>query len=213
MSAPDQLTKRPLCPVCKTNQLTDEELAKAGTDINKKRCYFCLCESLVNMDMIEAVPEPAEYGRPNIKRDEAILLVKQKFFRATPGSIEDIPAASATTTTGAPTSIPQKPILTGGPAPIKFDDNERKTFTAKFGMDPVPKSQPDEITVHGANEDTYIKFVCPVQIDLAEKREIQRLLAGMLEIFGKLLKYGPQFAATLIELQNMSSEMFLGGRR
>ncbi len=40
---PDQLTRRPICPVCKSIQLTDEELAK-NADPTKRRCWFCLAD-------------------------------------------------------------------------------------------------------------------------------------------------------------------------
>lgn len=221
---PDQLTKLPICPVCKREQLTNEELSREQ-DANKRRCWFCLVESLISMGMEAAIPEPAEYGRPHLTKEDGINYAKQKFFRAAMPDVADA-IAQAAATSPAPTGVgpvtqpvappsptaPQKPVLVGGPSPIKFDDTQRKEFAEKFGMDPIPKNQPYEIIVHGANEDTYMKFVCPVQVDLAEQREIQRIMGGMLEIFGKLLKYGPQFAATLIELQNMSPEMFLGGR-
>jgi len=225
---PDQLTKLPICPICKREQMTNEELAK-NADPSQRRCWFCLAESLVSMNMEQAIPEPVEYGRPNITKEEGIIYTKQKFFRAAMPNVADA-IAEASATSPSPTGVapftnstspqvgqaisPTKPLLTlGGAAPIKFDETQRTEFAVKFGMDPVPKNQPYEIVVHGATEDMYIKLVSPVPIDLAEQREIQRILGGILEIFGKLLKYGPQFAGTLIELQSMSPEMFLGGRR
>jgi len=219
---PDQLTKLPICPVCKREQLTNEEVALTS-DPNKRRCWFCLVESLISMGVEGAIPEPAEYGRGHISKEDGINYTKQKFFRAAMPSVEEVIAQISTnspapmgTSPGSlpPVTPPTKPILTStAPATIKFDETQRAEFATKFGVDPISKSQPHEIVVYGASEDTYMKFVCPIQVDLAESREIQRLMGGMLEIFGKLLKYGPQFAATLIELQGMTPEMFLGGRK
>lgn len=218
---PDQLTKLPICPGCRKEELTNEELARAS-DPGARRCWFCVAKGLISMGMEGNVPDPAEFGRPYISKEEGINYTKGTLFRT---SMPDVAAAIAQAAEGTPPPIgtapgqsiptppPQKPLLQfTGPTPIKFDETQRTEFAARFGIDPVPKSQPHEIVVHGANEDTYMKFVCPIQVDLAEERELKRIMGGMLEIFGKLLKYGPNFAATLIELQAMTPEMFLGGR-
>ena len=138
---PDQLTKLPICPVCKKEQLTNEELSKAS-DPNQRRCWFCLVESLVSMGMERAIPEPAEFGRPHLTKEDGINYTKQKFFRAAMPNVADAIAQAAETSpppTGvgpvtqpiAPPAagVPQKPILTlGGAAPIKFDEAQRTEF-------------------------------------------------------------------------------------
>lgn len=215
--APDQLTRRPICPICKTVQLTDEELGR-DSDPMKRRCWYCLAESLIGIGEEAAIPEPAVYGRP-MSKQEGIEQARSRNQKLLRGSPTDIIAAI---TNAAPenaavdmqTIAGSKPVLTsGGNSPIQMSDTQRAEFVAKFGVDPLPKSNPYEIVVYGATEDTYLKFGCPIPIELAEQRELQRIMAGVLEIFGKFLKYGAQFAGALIELQSLASEMFLGGRR
>lgn len=206
---PSQLTQLPICPVCRRIQLTNEELAKAS-DPKNRRCWFCLAESLITMGLEAAIPDPSEHGRSPMTKEEGIEEVKQKFFRP---SITEAIAEAANVESPVSKKRSQEPLLQPTLSiPVKFDETERKEFAVKFGMDPTPKSQLYEIVVHGATEETYMKYVCPIPADLGEEREMKRIMTGMLEIFGKLQKYGPQFAATLIEMQNTSPEMFLGGR-
>ena len=206
MAEQDQLTMRPICPVCKEVEMTNEEIAKKAT--GKGSCWYCIADTFVQMDMETSIPNPTIYGRPGESIKAAILRSKEKHAKK--------PIDKEAVETGAPPA-PGKvaPNLPGAPAAsqLRFSDQERKDFLNKFGIDPGVKTNPSEIVVPGATEDTYMKFSIPLTIDAAEEKEIKRIMTGMLDIFGKLLKYGPQFASTLIELQAINPEMFLGGKR
>jgi len=207
INTPNQLTKLPVCPSCRRQQLTNEELVKVG-DPKDRRCWFCVVEGLITMGFEGSIPEPAEYGRAPMTKEEGIEIVKQKFFRPT---ITEAIAEATNADSPASQKRAQDPLLQPTvSAPIRFDETERKEFAIQFGMDPVPKSQIYKITVHGANEETYLQYGCPVAAELGEEREMKRIMSQMLEIFGKLQKFGPQFAATLIDLQSTQTEMFLG---
>lgn len=207
MDAVNQLTQRPVCPVCKTIELTNEEVAMYK-DISKRTCWYCVAETFAAMGMEDQIPDPAMYGRPGESKDVQIQRSKQKHFKAPidPGAVAK---------GGAPAPGHVAPTISGQPiaGQLRLSDQERKDFIKQFGVDPAPKVKPTEIIVPGATEDTYLKFSIPLPVDAAEEKEIKRILSGMLEIFGKLLKYGPQFASTLIELQAINPEMFLGGKK
>ena len=206
--ATDQLTQRPLCPICKTNELTNEELTMRTLNRTKGACWFCVVNSLVQMQMEVNIPDPTKYGRPEASIEEQIAITRQKHAR---------PPIDATAVETGSTPAPGHvaPILTGQSmgAQLRFTDQERKDFSLGHGFDPAPKVKPTEVIVHGATDDTYMKFSIPLPIDVKDEVEIKRIMQGMLEIFGKLLKYGPQFAGTLLELQAMGPEMFLGNRK
>jgi hypothetical protein len=200
----DQLTKRPICSLCKTEELTNEEVAlyKDG----RGSCWFCVADTYIQMNIRDQIPPPEKYGRPGESIDAQVERSKNKHFK------QPIDAAAvANGTAPAPghvaPSIPGQTVHS-----LKLTEQERKDFTLAYGTDPVPKVKPTEIIVHGATEDTYIKFSIPLPIDAENEKEIKRLMTGMLDIWGKLLKYGPQFASTLIELQAQNPEMYLGGR-
>lgn len=165
------------------------------------------------------IPDPTEFGRPGETKEHGIQISKEKRFRPidtnaalaqmtqnlsqTPGGAAPAPGAAPGT----------KPVLQmSGVSNIPLSEAERKAFIVKFGADPAPKSTPYEIIVHGTHEDLYLKFSCPVQIDLSYERELKRIMGGVVDAFGKLVKYGPSFAATLIELENINGSMFLGGK-
>jgi hypothetical protein len=207
MSAVNQLTNLPVCPICKDVELTNEEVA-LYKDVSKRACWYCVAQSLAAMGMESQIPDPAMYGRPGESKDAQIQRSKQKHFKEPidPGAVSK---------GGVPAPGHVAPNIQGQPiaGTLRLTDQERKDFIKNFGIDPLPKVKPTEIVVSGATEDTYLKFSIPLPVDAAEEKEIKRILGGMLEIFGKLLKYGPQFASTLIELQAMNSEMFLGGKK
>lgn len=214
---PDQLTRRPICPVCKKVQLTDEEVARAA-DPTKRRCWYCLAESLISMGAESSIPDPMESGR-KMTKEEGIEQAKArnaKILRASPSDIISA-ITEASNEQGAQEVTIQdvagsKPVLTPTSQHVQLSDAERAQFITAFGMDPMPKDIPYEIVVYGATESTYLKFGFAVPIDLNEQRELQRIMGGVLEIFGKFLKYGAQFTAALLELQALASEMFLGRR-
>lgn len=201
----DQLTKNPLCPLCKDVQLTNEEVAlyKDG----RGGCWYCIAGTFIQMDMADSIPDPVTYGRSGESKQTAIArFVQKKKF----GPID----AAAVETGNPPAPGHEAPILTGKPITrMLFNDQERKEFSLAFGVDPVPKVKPTEVIAYGASEDTYMKFSIPLSLDVKEEEEIKRIMKGMLDIFGKLLKFGPQFASTLLELQQINPEMFLGGRK
>jgi hypothetical protein len=215
-----QLTVLPICQVCRKTQLTNEELAIAKDKGTQPRCWYCLVDALVQIQSEQSIPDPTEYGRPGETKEHGIQLSKEKLFR--PINVKDAisqmnqnlaspptPATAATPAAGQ--SI--KPVLPmSGAGAIPFTDAERKEYILKFGADPTPRNTPYEIIVHGQHEDLYLKFSCPVQVDLSYERELKRIMGGVVDVFGKLMKYGPSFAATLIELQNTSSDMFLGSK-
>ena len=207
MDATNQLTQRPVCPVCKETELTNEEVAMYK-DVTKRTCWYCVAETFAAMGMESQIPDPAMYGRPGESKDVQIQRSKQKHFKA---PIDPTAVAKG----GAPAPGHVAPTIQGHPiaGQLRLSDQERKDFIKLYGVDPAPKVKPTEIIVPGATEDTYIKFSIPLPVDAAEEKEIKRILTGMLEIFGKLLKYGPQFASTLIELQAINPEMFLGGKK
>lgn len=202
-----QLTVNPICPICKSVQMTNEETAKAID--GKGRCWYCILESFVQMGMEQLIPDPAAYGRPNETKANGIARANQKFLR--PAITQDVVDA-VNAAPGAQLQQPGKAKNLTFTIPVKFTDAERKSFIAQFGVDPQPKVVPTEIIVHGAGDDTYMKFSFPHAIDVKEAEEIKRIMGSMLEIFGKLLKVGAQFASTLIDLQSMSGEMFIGGK-
>jgi hypothetical protein len=200
-----ELTKRPLCSLCKEKELTNEEIAmyKNGNG----PCWFCTADTFLQMNMKDQVPPPERYGRPDESVDAQELRSKQKHFKQ---PIDQVAAAAGT----APAPGHAVPVFPGQQMQaLKLTEQERKDFSLAFGTDPVPVARPSEVIVHGATEDTYMKFSIPLTIDAENQKEITRIMQGMLEIFGKLLKYGPQFASTLIELQAQNPEMYLGGRK
>jgi hypothetical protein len=202
----EQLTKRPLCVICKEVELTDEEVAMYKSGLGA--CWYCVAETFIKIENPEMVPSAEQYGRPGETKESAMarLLAKEKFKMPI-----DVEAVQQGTT---PAPGHQAPALTGHPfTELKFNDVDRKNFSLSFGADPTPKIKPTEIIVHGATEDTFMKFSIPLQVDTKEQQEIRRIMAGMLDVFGKLLKFGPQFASTLIELQSINPEMFLGGKK
>lgn len=203
-----QLSARPICPICKDVPLTDEEIALSVD--GKGRCWYCIVESFHQLGMEALIQPPAKYGRPNETIDGALARAKQKFLRPT---IDQTVIDAVNAAPGAHIQPPGKAKALPTTAPIKFSDAERKAFVTSFGVDPQPKVVPTEIVVHGAGDDTYMKFSFPHPIDAKEEQEIKRIMSVMLEIFGKLLKVGAQFASTLIDLQTMSGEMFIGGKK
>lgn len=207
MESTSQLTQRPVCPVCKEVELTNEEIA-LYKDASKRTCWYCAAQALAAMAMEDNIPDPALYGRPGESKDAQIQRAKQKHFRP---PID----AKATKEGGAPAPGHVAPTISGQPlaTQLRLSDQERNDFIKEFGIDPIPKMKPTEIIVQGATEDTYLKFSIPLPVDTNEEKELKRIMAGMLEIFGKLLKYGAQFASTLIELQNINPEMFIGGKK
>jgi hypothetical protein len=220
---PDQLTKNPICPSCREEMLTDQEIARArnspGLDA---QCWFCLARALVNMGHENGIPDPAEFGRANIDKTAAIGMMQFQGQRGAPTTLGDAVHKALSTPPAAMDRMPQqgtqafgnKPVI-NMPAPIadvRLSEEERKDFIKKHGVDPTPRGALYEIVVHGAMEDLAMKLTLPVAIDAAEEREIRRIMQGFIDIIGKLLKFGAQFAATLIELQNSSSDMFLGRR-
>lgn len=202
----DQLTKRPLCVLCKKIELTAEEV----DDIyggQRGACWYCVADTMLKMDQGSMIPDPVKYGRPG----ETIAAAIARYEK---NKTDNPPIDAAATVNGtAPAPGHVAPALTGQPVnQLQFNDQERKDFAAKFGIDPIPKTKPTEIVVYGANEQTYFKFSIPLPIDQKEEQEVKRIMQGMLEIWGKLFKYGPQFASTLLELQNTTPEMLIGGR-
>jgi hypothetical protein len=160
----------------------------------------------------EYIPEPAEWGRPGETKEAGIERAKAKAFRpmSPAEAIKQMIQGTAADSPAQPAQ-PVKKVLQMPAQSAALSEEDRKAFIVKHGIDPVPRVTTYEIVVHGATDDTYLKFGCPMpSIDLAEEREMKRIMGGMLDIFGKLLKYGPQFAGTLIELKNISPEMFLG---
>lgn len=203
-----QLTVNPICPICKTVQLTNEEIAKSAD--GKGRCWYCICDTFSQIGMETLIGDPAAYGRPNETVESGIARSKQKFLRP---AIDQATIDAVAAAPGATLAVPGKAKPLNSTVPIKFTDAERKAFITSFGTDPQPKVVPTEIIVHGTGDDTYLKFSVPVAVDAKEEQEIKRILGSILDIFGKLLKVGPQFASTLIDLQSMSGEMFIGGKR
>lgn len=204
MGTTEQLTKNPICHLCKENELTDEEVAMHKN--GQATCWFCTAAIFIKLEKPEMIPNPAQYGRPDETKESAMarVLAKEKF-----NAPIDVQAVQQGT---PPAPGHQAPQLTGNPAPmLTFNDTDRKQFSLQFGVDPIAKVKPTEVIVYGATEDTYLKFSIPLQVDIKEQNEMKRILGGVLDIFGKLLKYGPQFASTLIELQAINPEMFLGG--
>lgn len=220
MSDTGQLTLRPICPVCKKTQLTDQELARAKDTGTPQRCWYCLVDALVQLQSEESIPHPQEFGRPEETRENGISLAKEKTFRPInvgaalkdmQNSIQD-PVAPAPAVGQSPAIPIIKPILQTPPTSLPFTESERKEFAMKFGTDPVPKPAGHEIVVHGAHEDFYLMLHCPTPIDLSYERELKRIMGQLVDITGKLLKYGPNFAATLMELEAMSGAMFIGSK-
>lgn len=215
-----QLTLHPICPICHDVELTDQELGK-GKDTGVLQCWYCLVDTMVKGGMGEMyIPDPASYGRSGETKDHGIQLAKEKWFRPinTNDALAQVTKNLAQPIAGQPQAPgtapgPGKPVLQmPGATNVPLTDAERKAYILKFGVDPTPTNKPYEIVVHGTHEDLYLKFSCPVQIDLSYERELKRIMGGVVDSFGKLLKYGPQFAATLIELENLSGSMFLGGK-
>lgn len=199
----NELTKLPICPICKERELTNEEVAAATN--GRGTCWYCVADTFIDMQMEDQIPDPVRYGRRGESKEERIKYRKEMTLKPpidANAAINGTPPAPGHV---AP-AIPGKTLSTQ----LRFNDQERKDFANKFGMDPVPNIKPSEVIVYGATEDTYLKFSIPLPIDVKEEQEIKRIMGGMLEIFGKLMKYGPQFASTLIELQAINPEMFLG---
>jgi hypothetical protein len=211
-----QLTQHPICPICHEVELTDQELVKAkGTGINQ--CWYCLVDTMIKSGINEMfIPDPTEFGRAGETKEHGIQLAKEKMLRPInpTDALAQMQRNLAQPVTATPGAAPtMKPVLQGSQAVnIPLSEQERKEFIMKFGIDPAPKNKPYEIVVQGTHEDLYLKFSCPVQIDLSYERELKRIMGGVVDSFGKLLKYGPAFAATLIELENLSGSMFLGGK-
>jgi len=203
-----QLTVNPICPICKSVQLTNEEIAMSAD--GKGRCWYCIVESFSQMGMEQLIGAPEKYGRHGETIENAIARSKQKFLRP---PIDQTVIDAVAAAPGAQLQQPGKAKSLPATVPLKFSDTERKAFATSFGIDPQPKVTPTEIVVHGAGDDTYMKFSFPHAIDAKEEQEIKRIMGVMLEIFGKLLKVGAQFASTLIDLQTMSGEMFIGGKK
>ena len=201
----EQLTKRPLCSLCKEVELTNEEVAmyKDG----RGSCWYCVADTFIQMNILDQIPPPQAYGRPGESIDAEIIRSKQKHFK---------PPIDATATMNgtAPALGHVAPVIPGQLLqPIKLTELERKEFALTFGSDPVPSAKPTEIVVHGATEDTYLKLSIPLPIDADCEKEVRRIMGNILDIWGKLFKYGPQFASTLIELQAQNGEMYLGSRK
>jgi hypothetical protein len=203
----DELTLRPLCSLCKTEQLTDEEIAMYANRGQRGACWFCVARTFVLMENPGSIPSPVGYGRPLATVEEAVAKAP------IPGTQPKLdPIAMTTGTPPSPGTV--APVLTGNSVNmLSFNDTERKQFALQFGVDPLAKVKPTEVIAYGATEDTYLKFSIPLPITRDEDVEIQRLLKNALELLGKFIKYGPQFAASLQELQSMGPEQIIGGRR
>jgi len=194
-----QLSTNPLCSLCKTIELTKEEMNRSTVG-SPAACWFCIATTLIHCEDEGSIPEPYLHGRSELVKNDEIAKIKEKLKKPVLKASDFL-------------ADKNEQILENEEKPIMLSDNERKEFITKFGCDPYPKSNSTVITAYGATEETFLQFKIPVQIPSDEKQELHRIMQNMVNIFGSYSKYGGQFTKTLLELQKMDETMFLGGSR
>lgn len=177
-------SKNILCIKCKT-EYTDEEMA-----LHSKTCWFCLAAELKKLDEIDAIPDPTEYGRPNgyaelAKRENVKAL--QAIAAAQSKRAQEVPEEQANT-----------------PVPADVAENIKITY----GVDVTAKIPTTVITVKGKNDETYMQFSVRGQVSPALKKEFERIMKNMLELFGTLLSFGENFGGTVAGLRLLTMDQF-----
>jgi hypothetical protein len=172
--------KNKVCPHCKT-EYTDEEMA-----IKTKTCWFCLAAELKKLDEIDSIPNPADYGRPNgydelAKREN--LAAMKKIAAGQAGTADQRVSAD----------IPE---------------SERQELKVEYGVDPGIRIPNTLVTVKGKNDETYIQFSVRGQIPPDLKKEFERILKNMLELFGTLLAFGPSFGGVVAGAKLLTMDNF-----
>ena len=173
-------TNNPKCLRCKT-ELTDEEVA-----IKSATCWLCLAAELKKVGESDSIPDPAKFGRPDGYND----LTKKENLKAMQAIVK---AGQA-----APDDLEVEDTVS---------DNEKQSFKSEYGVDFV-KIPTTVITVKGKNDETYMQFSVRGQVPPKLKKEFERIMANMLELFGTLLSFGSNFGGTVAGLRLMTMDQF-----
>lgn len=179
----DIAAKNPICKNCLKEELTDEE-ALMGRQTGYQ-CFYCI--AYLSLQANGIMPDPSRYGRAGVTKEEVLAHNAQTF--------QPPQSAQETKTKSAP-QLPegmQKALIDAGVVKQQLTGNNITTIIA-----------------HGSNEQTYIKFEVPGNIPEAYQQEFERLLKEMLNLFGNVLAFGPNFTSTLQQLKKINFDMFLG---
>lgn len=191
MSQVDHLTKRPICPQCKTNELTEEELKMGGG------CWYCKAERVVMLaqkgiaDL--AFPDTGKHGRENI--DLADYEARKKLA---PAATMEETQNNATATSSAKTSAKTT-------AASEFTPEDIEHAKRNFGIDYNATLPQTDIIVFGGDERTSLRLTFPIPISTQLQQELKEMLDAALGQIGNIILYQRHFKPQLDKMKQQST--------
>ena len=174
----NQLTTRPLCPICKVTELTAEE-----EEMKPISCWYCKAKRIIELKQRLGddlpFPDPIKHGRSDV--DLSKYEEKKAQPMPTPSEADVSDAQRATSSTQI------KNINKN------FSQEEKDHFKRNFGIDLDNTPAQTDIIVFGSDERTYLKFTAPVPINSKVQTEIKQLLEAALSQVGAMILYGRHF--------------------
>ena len=188
MSMVNDLTKRPICQSCKTNELTEQEERMGSV------CWYCKASRVIEMAQKKIddlpLPDPVKHGRPDIDLAD---YEKRKTLDPQPAAVSgenetvQVPGAKNSTKAGTKKN---------------YTPEEKEHFMKNFGIDLDATLPQTEIIVFGTDERTYLKLAMPVPVTSEAHKELQSLLEAVLGQVGATLLYGRHFKDAIEKLKN-----------
>ena len=180
----DSKISNPVCITCK-RELTDQE-----TLDKRKECWYCIAETYSRLKWDGNIPPPETWGRPGAKLTDVVQQSK---------------LAAITTPSSSGTVAPNMS------SDITWTEEERKSYMTKFGVDPAGNVPVTVITVKNSSngDDAYMQFSVRGVVAEEYKKEFERIMRNMLNTFGSVLAFGPNFGIILDNLRLSKSDQFL----